>query len=299
LTAISPGTEVAAYLGAPPLRPGVVYPRFVGYCNVAKVLRAAPGAAGFHEGDRILSFTSHRSHFVINAGDVLAKLPETLRSEDAVCAYLFHLGYNALLSAEVRLGSTAVVLGLGVLGLASAALARLAGARVFAISNHARPRECASAMGVSACFDRSQLPALMQALGPDRAQTVITTSNDWGDWRTALECAGHRGTIAVLGFPGRGQKEIPFNPLDSAHFYTRQLRILAVGLSPQRPDSRGFLPFNERDNLARILGWIGGGALKPSLLVSGEMAGSELGEAYEQLVRREGSPLTYLLRWSS
>jgi NADPH:quinone reductase-like Zn-dependent oxidoreductase len=153
-------------------------------------------------------------------------------------------------------------------------------------------------MGATACFDRSQLPALMEAFGADRAHTVITTSNDWADWRIALECAGTRGTIAVLGFPGRGQKEIPSNPLDSAHFYTRQLRIMAVGMSPRRPDDRGFLPFNERDNLKRILGWIGDGTLKPSLLLSGEIAGSDLDQAYQRLIRRDGSPLTYLLRWA-
>jgi len=296
VTAISPGTELAAYLGAPPLRPGVVYPRFVGYCNVARVLHPSSGH-GYEAGDRILTFASHRSHFIIGADDVPAKLAGAIRSEDAVCAYLFHLGYNAVLGAEIRAGSTVVVVGLGVLGLTSVAVAKLAGARVYAISDHAGPRELARTMGAAACFDRSQLPALMTALGADRAQAVITTSNDWPDWRTALECAGNRGTIAVLGFPGRGQKEIPFNPLDSAHFYTRQLRIVAVGMSPQRSDSRGFLPFNERDNLKRILGWIADGALKPSLLISGQMPSSELDQAYQRLVRREGSPLTYLLRW--
>ena len=88
VTAISPGTELAAYLGAPPLRPGVVYPRFVGYCNVARVLHPS-SSSGYETGDRILTFTSHRSHFIIGADDVPAKLTGTIRSEDAVCAYLF------------------------------------------------------------------------------------------------------------------------------------------------------------------------------------------------------------------
>lgn len=298
VTAISPGTEVAAYLGAPPLRPGVIYPRFVGYCNIARVLQASPGS-GFGAGDRILTFASHRSHFVIAADDVLAKLSSTLRSEDAVCAYLFHLGYNAVLGADIRAGSSVVVVGLGVLGLTSVAISALAGARVYGISDHARPRELGRTMGAAGCFDRSQLPDLMEAIGVDRANAVITTSNSWADWRTALECAGNRGTIAVLGFPGRGQESAPFNPLDSAHFYTRQLRIVAAGMSPQRPDGRGFQPFNERDNLKRILAWISEGALKPSLLVSGEVSADDLDQAYQRLVRRDGAPLTYLLRWAA
>ena len=40
VSAISPGTETAAYIGAPPLRPGKVYPRVVGYCNVARIVKS-------------------------------------------------------------------------------------------------------------------------------------------------------------------------------------------------------------------------------------------------------------------
>src|SRR5688572_21668827 len=32
-SAVSLGTEMAAYSGEPPLRPGIIYPRLVGYCN--------------------------------------------------------------------------------------------------------------------------------------------------------------------------------------------------------------------------------------------------------------------------
>ena len=79
----------------------------------------------------------------------------------------------------------------------------------------------------------------------------------------------------------------------------RQLCIVAVGMSPELPDSRGFLPFNERANLQRLLEWIQFGRLRPAELVSGSFPGTQLGKAYESLLRREGDPLTYLLEWSS
>ncbi|WP_319245043.1 zinc-binding alcohol dehydrogenase [uncultured Propionivibrio sp.] len=299
VSAISPGTELAAYTDAPPLRPGVVYPRLVGYCNVARVLACGKTVSGIAPGDRILSFSSHRSHFCLAATDALAVLPEGVVSDDAACAYLFHLGYNAVLKSGLRPGSEVVVIGLGVLGLTTVALAALAGAHVFAISDHESPREKALAFGATACFSRAEFPQLAERLGPARAQVVITTSNTWADWRLALEGAGQRGTIAVLGFPGRQETAIPFNPLDSAHFYMRQLCITAVGMSPELPDSRGFLPFNERANLKRLLDWIEAGRLLPAELVSGRFPGSQLASAYESLLRREGSPLTYLLDWSA
>ncbi len=299
VSAISPGTELAAYTGAPPLRPGVVYPRLVGYCNVARVLACGKSVSGVAPGDRILTFSSHRSHFCIPAADVLAVLSDGIASEDAACAYLFHLGYDAVLKSGVRAGSEVIVIGLGVLGLTTVALAALAGARVFAISDHEASRQKALAFGATECFSRSESQRLAERLGPARAGVVVTTSNTWADWRLALEGAGQRCTIAVLGFPGRQETAIPFNPLDSAYFYMRQLCIIAVGMSPELPDSRGFLPFNERANLQRLLEWIQSGRLRPADLVSGSFPGTQLGKAYESLLRREGDPLTYLLEWSS
>lgn len=299
VSAISPGTELAAYTGAPPLRPGVVYPRLVGYCNVARVLACGMAVSGIAPGDRILTFSSHRSHFRIPTTDVLAVLPNDIASEDAACAYLFHLGYDAVLKSGLRPGNDIVVIGLGVLGLTTVALAALAGAQVFAVSDHETSRRKALTFGATECFSRSEFPRLAERLGSARAQVVVTTSNAWADWRLALEGAGQQGTIAVLGFPGRQESITSFNPLDSAHFYMRQLRILAVGMSPERPDSRGFLPFNERSNLARLLEWIRAGRLRPAELVSGRFPGTQLGEAYESLLRREGNPITYLLDWNA
>jgi threonine dehydrogenase-like Zn-dependent dehydrogenase len=298
VTAISPGTELAAFLGAPALRPGVTYPRLVGYCNVARVIAVGPGTAGFRVGDRILSFSSHRSHFVIRAAEVLAVLSASIASEDAVFAYLYHLGYSAILKAGVCLGSTVVVLGLGVLGLGAVALSVLAGARVLALSDQPKARACALANGASICFQRNELAELRAALGEHRAHAVITTSNAWDDWRIALECAGFEASIAVLGFPGREAATVPLNPLDSAHFYTRQLRIVAAGMHPERRDSRGFQPFNERENLQRILDWISAGSLRPRQLICEELEGRDLGRAYDRIARRDGSPFTFLLRWA-
>lgn len=298
VSAISPGTEVGAYIGAPRVRTSTSYPRLVGYCNVARVIATSSDVSSVVVDDRILSFTCHRSHFRLPADEVLAVIPDDINSDDAACTYLFHLGYNATLRADVRLGSTVVVLGLGVLGLGAVAMASLAGARVFAISDHDTPRQKALKFGAEKCFGRTDFRELMKTLGPQRAQAVITTSDSWSDWPLALEATGDQGAIAVLGFPGRKETAIPSNPLNSLHFHNRQLRIIAAGLSPQKADPRGFLAFNnERDNLLRILNWIKKGRLKPAELVSGRFAGLKLADAYESLVRRENSPLTYLLDW--
>lgn len=298
VTAISPGTELAAYRGLPALRPGGVYPRLQGYCNVARVLAVGAKVHDLAVGDRVLSFNSHRSHFVMPAADALLRLPDEGRSRDLACTYLYHLGYNACLRAQVRAGSRVLVVGLGALGLTSVTMASMCGAVVFGLSDHASSRALAVRVGAAGAGGRGDLAAVRAGLGGQLADVVISTTNDWADWRLALEAAAPRGTIAVLGFPGRGQPAPEFNPLESQSFYMKQLRIEAVGLSPEHADSRGFTRFNERDNLAYLAGQIMAGRLDPVLLVSGTYRGVDIARAYDDLDTRRNSPITYLLTWN-
>lgn len=296
ISAISPGTELGAWTGLPPLRPGTGYPRLQGYCNVARVVASGAGTSAAMPQQRILSFTSHRDHFLIADSDVLAVLPNNIESGNAAVTYLFHLGYDAVLKARVRPGSRVMVLGLGALGLASVAMASAAGATVVAISDHEGPQALARKMGAAWSGPRSAGAEYTPIMAPG-ADVVIATTNHWADWRLALQNAAPRGTIAVLGFPGRGQPWPDFNPLDSSLFYVRQLRIEAVGLSPERCDSRGFLRFNERDNLRYLIGEIAGHRVPAELLASARLPACRLAEAYDLLEHQRDSAVTYVLQW--
>ncbi len=294
VSAISPGTELAAYVGLPPLRDGPAYPRLQGYCNVGRVLAVGEQVRHLAPGQRVLSFQSHRSHFVMPADEALVVVPDGVASEAAATSYLFHLGYNAVLRADVRAGSRVLVIGLGALGLASVATAVLAGADVRAISGHEAARQRALRLGAAAALGRDAAGGCTAW-----ADVVIVTTDAWLDWHLTLACAATRGTVAVLGFPGRGEPPPGINPLDSRHFYMRQLRIEAVGHSPERADARGFSRFNERDNLAFLLGRIGHGALRWQELVSDIYPGSALIQAYDDLLARRRDPITYVLRWNA
>jgi threonine dehydrogenase-like Zn-dependent dehydrogenase len=298
VSVISPGTELAAYTGQPPLRPGTGYPRVQGYCNVARVQAVGTAVQDLSPGDRVLSFKPHCSHFIGTAQDVLLKLPDAVESQAAACTYLYHLGYNAVLRADVRAGSRVIVMGLGVLGLCSVAMAALAGAEVYAISEHVAARRLALDLGAHDAKARANAVQPGFSGGPDQYDVVIHTTNSWADWALSLALAAQRATIAVLGFPGRTGAPGDFNPLDSRHFYAKQLRIEAVGHSPEHPDARGFARFNERANLKYLLDLVVRGRLKPQVLLSGRYPGERLDEAYQDLLARRNAPITYALQWT-
>lgn len=294
VSAISPGTELAAYVGLPPLRDGTGYPRLQGYCNVARVEACGAGVEGFAVGDRVLSFASHRSAHLLSASDVLVRLDPDMDAGEIACTYLFHLGYEAVLRSQVRPGSRVLVIGMGALGLSSVALASRAGASVIALTDHVRPAALARDFGATDVLGRADCAQLERLL----ADVVIVTTNGWDDWTLALRAAAPRATLAVLGFPGRGQPQPAGNPLDSRWFYAKQLRIEAVGLAAELPDSRGLLRFNERSNLAWLTKQIAAGRLPARALISGRFPAAQLAEAYEALLARQASPITYLLDWT-
>jgi len=298
VTAISSGTELAAWRGLPPLRPSVIYPRLQGYCNVARVLECGDRVVGFAPGDRVLTLQSHRSHFVAPASSVLYKLPDTVQADKVVTAYLFHLGYNAVLRSDIRAGHRVLIIGLGALGLTSVAMASLAGADVLALSSQSAPTKIAKGYGARGVFSRNDKAALVEALGAG-ADVVISTTNGWDDFALAQQVAAQNGTIACLGFPGRDEAPGDFNPLASEHFYMKQLRIEAVGWSPLENDTRGFARFNLRDNIGFLARAIEDGRLDPAPILSGRYPGEDIALAYTDLAARKDDAVTYLLDWNA
>ncbi|HZU83466.1 MAG TPA: zinc-binding dehydrogenase, partial [Polyangiaceae bacterium] len=298
-TAISPGTELAAYRGDPPLRPGPVYPRLVGYCNVAEILAVGSGVDGLAPGERILTFQSHRSAFVCDAREVVAKVPARVESRPAAVTYLFQLGYNAILKGGLLPGHHLGVLGLGTLGLATVALGARFGADVHAFSDQEGLRSAALGLGAQHAWAKDVAAAeIARASGGFGLDLVVTTSNSWADWRLALELPRKEGTIAVLGFPGRAEGPPPFNPIASEFFYDRQLRLVAAGQSPEIDAMPHEVRFTVKRNCAFLLDLIARNALAAERLIGFEAPYRDLVAAYEALDARSGRPGTGVLRWT-
>ena len=297
VTAISPGTELAAYTGVEPLRPGRQYPRLQGYCNVACVTNVGASVTSVSPGQLVLTFHSHRSSFVTKTDEILYALHDTDKPEQVVCAYLYHLGYNAVLRSDIKAGSRVLIIGMGTLGTTSLEMCKIAGAVCDVITDHPGTREQALGMAARYAYSRNEFDSSQEGQAPASYDTVITTVNGWADWKRALIAARKLGTIAMLGFPGRGQKPPDFNPLDPRYVYSKQLRIEAVGESPEQSDSRGFLRFSERENLAFIIDAIRQGRIDTANIAAAKVSYRDIETEYVKLSRRESSSATTLIDW--
>jgi threonine dehydrogenase-like Zn-dependent dehydrogenase len=298
-SAISPGTELGAYTGANPLRTDInPYPRLQGYCNVSKVLNTGSSVNSCKSGDRIITFQSHRSHFLIDEKQVVAVVPDKVPSDIASVTYLFHLGYNALLQAGAVAGTNIAVIGMGVLGLGAIAMGKLSGMRVAAISDHECQVDRATLMGAQVTSNRINAPNILEDFsGEPGLDLVIQTTNSWDDYLLALKAVRRGGQICLIGFPGRETEGPGFNPFSPEFFYQKQVTVKAVGFSPSSDVPPYEIRFTDKRNMQFLIEKIAEGVLPADQIVSAEYAATDLETAYRDLLDHKGNPVTYVLRW--
>jgi len=300
-SAVSPGTEIAAYVGDPPLRPMKVYPRVVGYCNVAEVIGVGADVTDYKVGDRILNFQSHRSNFICSEQSVAALIPQDCRDLVAVSTtYLFHLGYNALLKGNFRPGMSVAVIGLGTLGLTTLALASSFGGVVYALSDQKESLDKAVKFGAESVYLKSGTGSVddIRRQTEGGVDLVITTSGRWDDWLLALRLARKEGCICVIGFPGRTEPIPGFNPLDSSYFYDSQLKIVSCGYTPHLDVPPYDIRFTMKRNCSFLLKQVIRGKLPALEIVSKVVPWREIQGLYDTMASHEPGFLTGVLDWT-
>lgn len=305
-TAISPGTELAAWEGHRPLRPDRTYSRVLGYCNLARVIATGEWVRTTRPGDLVLTLQSHRSHFLCGDDEILVRLPPGEYDETALAhaatTYLFHQGQTALLRGDLAPGQYVAVVGMGTLGLATVAAACRFGARVAGFSDLSVSRERALEFGAAEAFDKeggeetlAEIHRLTRDTGLD---LVVLTSGRWQDYRLALEIVRPGGKVCVLGFPGRRDPIPPFNPLEPTIFYRKQISLIACGYTPDVDVDPRDLRFTIRRNAAYLLDLVLAGELPADRLVSAVEPWHRLPVLYERIADREEGFYTAVLRWS-
>jgi threonine dehydrogenase-like Zn-dependent dehydrogenase len=297
-TAISPGTETAAFNGLEPLRPGKIYPRVLGYCNVAQVIEVGKQVSKIVPGDYILTFQSHRSNFIIDESAFFLKLPSTKDVSKFSTSYLFHLGYHALITAENREGNSIGIIGSGVLAYTTAKMNQLCGGKSYIFSNQEN----------ISCFFKNtdsiiihgedyNLRKLSDSTLCDGVDIVVNTANSWNHWRLALEIVKVSGTIVNLGFPGRGDGLPSFNPLDPTYTYFKHLTIKSLILLVEKASNEYKLKYTIEDNLNYIFNKIEKGEINPSEIFSDEINSFELNKQYLEYSDRKKHMFSTLIHW--
>jgi 2-desacetyl-2-hydroxyethyl bacteriochlorophyllide A dehydrogenase len=231
---ISGGTELLPFRGEldatleldetiPSLEGTFRYPFAYGYSCVGEVERS--GADGPGEGSTVFAFHPHQDLFTVPAADVVA-----IEGVDGRVATLFPLVETALqvsLDAGQRVEEPVVVLGLGPVGVLTAAMLQRSGADVLGADPRRDRRETAARFGIRV-VDASEIrEAAAASTSGAGVPLVVDATGSPAALPLALELLAHEGEALVCSW--FGSKDVPL-PLGGA-FHRRRLTIRSTQVS--------------------------------------------------------------------
>lgn len=300
-SAISPGTELAAWKELAPLRPSRLYPRLMGYANIARIKAVGKEVTKAFPGNIILTHHSHRSALTAVESDILLSFDG---ADDEVLpyttTYFYHLGYYPYLKSEVVGFQNVAVIGLGMIGLCAAQLGRQMGHHVAGFSNNVCDQLFRKVAGDNLFAKDSAeryLEVTAETTGISGADLVILTTNSWDDWRLALQVVRNGGKIAVIGFPGRENSQVPMNPLASEYFYDKQINIISCANPPDLDCAPVELRHVLKRNCKALANHILTGKLEPEFMIGHIESALELPRIYESLETLKRDHVSVILDW--
>ncbi|MCM3657614.1 zinc-binding alcohol dehydrogenase [Agromyces mediolanus] len=299
VTLISPGTEVANYLGRTTQRtPETTEPYVPGY-SFAGVVTAAHPDAPFRVGERIAGPLPHASAADEARPERLARMtriPDGVSDTEAAFTQLAAIALNAVRAGELQLGQRVVVVGAGLVGLLAAQLARLNGAHPVVTLDLMPERRARAVQLGFASFDTSDPAdeAALHSLAPDGFDVVIEATGSPMAFVPALRLAARGGRVVLLGST-RGA--VPdFSPYDDIHLKGLTVVGAHVSTSPRQATARD--KWTEAENRRVLLELIAEGRLDVASLVTDTVGPHQASAAFDDLADRPAEHLGIAIDWS-
>ncbi len=202
---ISAGTERACLLDLPNIGvPPGQFPRIKGYSGVGRVVEKGSHIRSVEVGDRVLTHwgSNHSNYNYLSEDNILKIEDESLLSEHAVFAIVAGFSLNGLRKTRFEVGESAAVLGLGILGMFSVALCRIAGgAPVIATDLSEGRRQLALELGAHYAFDPTEESCVARVKSAARGgvNAVIEVTGQSVALQQALDFVAPFGRISLLG----------------------------------------------------------------------------------------------------
>jgi 2-desacetyl-2-hydroxyethyl bacteriochlorophyllide A dehydrogenase len=217
---ISAGTELTAYRGSNPYlakqwdeerrlfvdgAATLEYPLDGwGYEEVGEIVEVGAAAPGLKAGDRVWGTWGHRSETVLTAEHARPRLLDPAADPRVgMFSQMGGIALNVVLDADIHIGETVAVFGLGVPGQLVAQLARLNGARVIAIDSVASRRELALRLGADGALDVAEgqvAERIRELTGGRGADVCLEVTGNYAALHEAIRSVAYSSRVCVAGF---------------------------------------------------------------------------------------------------
>ena len=301
-SAISSGTEKANLVGdrnSPAISEGAEpsFPRTVGYSASGTVIALGEGVRDLKLGDKVVVFWGkHKKHITVSRNNVV-KIPDGVSLAEASMAFISTFPLGAIRKTKLEFGESALVMGLGILGIFAVQELRAAGAYpIIAVDPVAERREFALRMGADYAFDPTDADFYnkVKEASFGGVNVCIEVSGLGVGLVQALECMKRMGRVALLGCTRSSKFEIdyyakvhgPGVSLIGAHTMARPKIESAPGL------------WSDEDDICAVLNMIKGKRMNFADMICEIHSPAEAREVYLRLVNEKNFPIGVLFDWS-
>ena len=296
-TVISGGTERANIMGMVNAG-GMKFPKSVGYCGVGTVMEVGAAVTEFAPGDRVLIY--HGKHMKYNIRpetDVTKIVHDNVSNLEAAPVVIASMGLGGVRKLELELGESAMVMGMGLLGIFALQFCRLSGAYpVIAADLNPARRELALQLGADYAFDPAAPDFVEQVravTGGEGVRGTVEVTGVSAAMKQAIECASRMGRVALLGCT-----RISDCPID---FYMQVHRpgvklIGAHNFIRPKVDSYPH-HWTHQDDCKAILKLLAAGRIQTAPIISRVVSPADAPEIFKQLCEDPMFPIGTVFDW--
>jgi len=282
----------------------------LGYSTSGVVDGVGLGVDEFRPGDRVacagVGYASHAEYITVPK-NLVVKIPDGASHVDASLTTIGAIAMHGFRLADVALGETVVVIGLGLVGQFAAQVASAAGLKVIAVDLDREKVDLAIEMGAADAGTAGSAGevagVVAERTGGAGADAVLVCAAAKSSQPATLACeiARDRGKVVVVGAV---QME-----LDRNLIYSKELSVtVSRSYGPGRYDTdyeekgfdypAGYVRWTERRNLQEVADLIGAGKLKVDPLITHRFSIDDALSAYDLITGKTderflGVVLTY------
>lgn len=280
----------------------------MGYSCAGEVIAVSPDVDDLRPGDRVACGGQGANHAEVVSvlRNLCVKIPDTLSYEDACYTTLGAIAMQGVRQAEPTFGETVAVIGLGLVGQLTCAIARAAGCQVIGIDLDEENVKLAAQHNTHFAFSRKEdnlvdkIKSLTSGYGVDATIiTAATSSNDPIDFSAAI--SRDKGRIVMVGVT---KMELPRDA-----YFVKELEFkLSRSYGPGRYDATyeekgidypiGYVRWTERRNMQEFVRLLDEKKVEPKHITTHTLPITEAKRAYDMIAgeikeRYLGIILTY------
>ena len=295
-TVISGGTERAVIMNNE--NTGGVFPTSLGYCGVGCVIQTGNSVTKVSDGDRVLVYHGiHTEYNVVDESQVTKVDDDSIDSLEAAFVVIASMGLGGVRKLELELGESAMVMGLGLLGIFAVQFLRQSGANpLIAADPNPDRRKLALSFGADFALDPTEddfAEKVREITKGNGVRACVEVTGISKAMTQALECASCMGRISLLGCTRVSDSNVDY--------YTKVHRpgVKLIGAHNfVRPKFESYPHhWTHHDDCTAILDMISNKRIQVKPIVSRIVRPESAPEIYKELCESKNFPLGTVFDW--